>query len=353
MNKKLKIAVYTITKNEEKFIKRYCDSAKEADEVYIFDTGSTDSTIDIAKNCGAIIHKIHVSPWRFDVARNASLAMISSNVDICIALDADEILMPGWRDEVESLWKAETTRMQYIFDWSSNLIFFSNKIHSRNGYFWKYACHEMITLDPRVKESFVFTDKLLVKHLPDPTKSRSQYLDLLEVTVKENPTEPRHAFFYARELIFYNKFDQAIIELKKYLNMPNALWLDERSYAMRLLGNIYKRLNNMEESLKWFIKATEEAPHRKEPWYILAQECYERKLWDQSYNAAKKCIAASPSVQWPVDGKVNTGLPYDYAAIAAYCLGKKEEAIELGKKALQFHPNDERMLNNMKHYLKI
>ena len=31
MTKKLKIAVYAISKNEEMFVKRFCDSAKDAD----------------------------------------------------------------------------------------------------------------------------------------------------------------------------------------------------------------------------------------------------------------------------------------------------------------------------------
>jgi hypothetical protein len=32
---------------------------------------------------------------------------------------------------------------------------------------------------------------LMVIHKPDPTKSRGQYLPLLEMSVKEDPTDPR------------------------------------------------------------------------------------------------------------------------------------------------------------------
>lgn len=351
-NKKYKIAVYTITKNEEQFIERYCKSAIDADEVYVFDTGSSDATIELAKKCGAIVHSIHVSPWRFDVARNASLAMINANVDICIALDADEVLMPGWREEVESLWQPHTTRMFYLFDWSCDLLFTSNKIHSRKGYLWRFPCHETIVADPRLKESFVSTDKLLVKHLPDHSKSRGQYLDLLEITTKEYPLEARHAFFYARELVIHEQLDKGLEALHKYLNMPNSIWSDERSYAMRIIGDIYKSRGDHDESIKWFIKATEEAPHRKEPWYKLSEECYNLKIWDKSYEAAKKCISLPPSAQWPVDSKVESALPYDYAAIAAFYLGKKEEALELGEKAASMAPDDPRIKNNLIFYKK-
>ena len=43
--KKYKIAVYAISKNEEKFVDRWYESMKEADNIYVLDTGSTDNTV--------------------------------------------------------------------------------------------------------------------------------------------------------------------------------------------------------------------------------------------------------------------------------------------------------------------
>ena len=54
----MKIAVYAISKNEEKHVKRFCESAKDADCIIIADTGSTDNTVQEAKNQGAIVHNI-------------------------------------------------------------------------------------------------------------------------------------------------------------------------------------------------------------------------------------------------------------------------------------------------------
>ena len=42
----MKIVVYTIAKNEEKFVERWYKSMKEADELYVLDTGSTDKTVN-------------------------------------------------------------------------------------------------------------------------------------------------------------------------------------------------------------------------------------------------------------------------------------------------------------------
>mgnify|MGYP003352631808 CR=1 FL=1 len=101
----LKICVYAIARQEEQFVERFCDSAKDADLILIADTGSTDKTRDLAAVCGAKVHQICVKPWRFDIARNAAMALIPADVDVCISLDLDEILEPGWRQSIEEVWE--------------------------------------------------------------------------------------------------------------------------------------------------------------------------------------------------------------------------------------------------------
>ena len=44
--KKYKIAVYAITKNEEKHVDRWVGSMGEADAIYVLDTFSTDKTVE-------------------------------------------------------------------------------------------------------------------------------------------------------------------------------------------------------------------------------------------------------------------------------------------------------------------
>ena len=112
----MKICVYAISKNEEMFVERFCNSAKDADLILIADTGSTDKTVKLAKKCGAVVNHITITPWRFDDARNAALAMIPRDIDVCVSLDLDEELQPGWREEIERVWIDGTTRLRYGFD---------------------------------------------------------------------------------------------------------------------------------------------------------------------------------------------------------------------------------------------
>ena len=117
MKNKYKICVYAISKNEEKFVKRWYESMKEADEIYVLDTGSTDNTVNILKSLNVKVIEKEIKPWRFDVARNESLNLLPKDTDICICTDLDEVFNPGWRNELESAWKPNTTRIRYNYNW--------------------------------------------------------------------------------------------------------------------------------------------------------------------------------------------------------------------------------------------
>ena len=61
MDKKPRIAVYAISKNESQFVKRFCESAKDADLIMIADTGSTDGTAEVAAECAARTFRPHAA----------------------------------------------------------------------------------------------------------------------------------------------------------------------------------------------------------------------------------------------------------------------------------------------------
>lgn len=345
----MKIAIYAISKNEEQFVKRFCESAAEADLIVIADTGSTDRTVEVAKECGATVYDICITPWRFDKARDAALALLPRDIDVCVSLDLDEVLQPGWRQEIERLWQPDTTRMGYKFDWGHGKVFYSTKLHSRSGYHWWHPIHEYIRPDPRTEEKFVWSDMLMVRHFPDETKSRGQYMPLLEMSVKEDPLCPRNAFYYARELTYYSRWEEAIVALKKYLDMPEASWNNERAYAMRLLGDSYDALGK--DGMEWYRKGVAEDASVRETWIALATAASKRGLWDESYGAAKCALAITePCFSYTASPDSYSAKPYDLAAIAAYYLGLKQEALTLGEKALELEPTNERLLNNMAFY---
>ena len=92
-NRKPRLSVCMIVKNEERFLGQCLASVKDiADELIVIDTGSTDRTIEIAREHGAQVGHFE---WcnDFAAARNASIAPATG--DWILFLDADEELSPA------------------------------------------------------------------------------------------------------------------------------------------------------------------------------------------------------------------------------------------------------------------
>lgn len=343
----MKICVYAISKNEEMFVERFCNSAKDADLILIADTGSTDRTFDLGLDHGAEMRNICITPWRFDDARNAALALVPRDIDVCVSLDLDEELQPGWRDEIERVWTEGTTRLRYGFDWGAGIVFKYEKIHARHGYRWTHPCHEY-PIPYGITEQYADTDMLMVIHKPDSTKSRGQYLPLLEMSVKEDPNDPRNAFYYARELSFHGHWQRSIEECYRYLALPGADWPNERCYAYRVMSRCYSELGDWNNAIKAARLGVIEAPHTREPWCEVATIAYRQHQWAECYGAAVSALAITDKeLVYTVDPEVWGAKPHDLAAISAYHLGLKDAAILHAENALQYDPENDRLKSNL------
>ena len=83
----MKLSVVVITKDEESAIGRCLDSVRWADEIVVLDSGSTDRTVEIAREHGA---RVEVSAdWPgFGPQKNRALALAGG--EWVLSLDADE-----------------------------------------------------------------------------------------------------------------------------------------------------------------------------------------------------------------------------------------------------------------------
>jgi glycosyltransferase involved in cell wall biosynthesis/Tfp pilus assembly protein PilF/SAM-dependent methyltransferase len=85
-----RISVCLITKNEEKFLAQCLKSVRGfASQIIVADTGSTDRTVEVAKEFGAEIYSF---PWCDDFAAARNAAIEHANGDWIFILDADEEL---------------------------------------------------------------------------------------------------------------------------------------------------------------------------------------------------------------------------------------------------------------------
>lgn len=92
-----------IVKNEEEYLRECLESAKSiVDEVIIVDTGSTDKTVEIAKEYDA---KVFTFDWVDDFAAARNFALSKSTGDWILYLDADERLCKGSTDNIKEITK--------------------------------------------------------------------------------------------------------------------------------------------------------------------------------------------------------------------------------------------------------
>ena len=356
---KYKVCVYAITKNEEKHVNRWVSSMKEADEIYVLDTGSTDNTVKLLKENNINVTVKKIEPWRFDVARNESLNLVPDDTDICVCTDLDEVFVPGWRKKLEDIWTNDTTRIAYNYNWSfdennnPSINFYIEKIHTRKDYIWTHPVHEVLSYIGNKKELKITTDEITLNHYPDKNKSRSSYLPLLELSVKENPFDDRNMHYLGREYMYYGKYDDAIKTLKRHLKLKSAVWKDERSASLRFIGRCYSNLEDYKKARKYYKLAIQEAPYLRDPYVELA--LLEYKL--QNYKNCEKYSLKALHIRNHQKTYINETFSwdntiYDLLSISCYYLGKIDYAIYFVDLALEFSPNDERLLNNKKLFIE-
>lgn len=228
-----------------------------------------------------------ISPWRFDTARNRSLELAPEDADICVCTDLDEVFHPGWREELEKVWAPGAGQASYRYTWSFNadgsegVVFWYEKIHARWGYQWVHPVHEVLKwVGEGSPGPMVTAEGVQLDHHPDPEKSRSQYLPLLELSVREAPEDDRNVHYLGREYMYRGRWDDCIRTLKGHLAMPTALWRDERAASMRYIAKSYWEKGEPAAARDWYLRAITEAPHLREPYMDLALMLYLRGEWE-------------------------------------------------------------------------
>lgn len=97
----MEISACIIAKNEEKNIARCLDSIKSfVDEIIVVDTGSTDSTIEIAKSFDS---KVFNFTWNNDFSAARNYAIDHATKDWILIIDCDEVVCDDSKDLIKDL----------------------------------------------------------------------------------------------------------------------------------------------------------------------------------------------------------------------------------------------------------
>jgi glycosyltransferase involved in cell wall biosynthesis len=205
-----RLSLVMIVRDEEEMLPRTLEAIKPAvDEIIIVDTGSTDSTIAIAKSFGATVIE---REWTgsFSEARNVSLEAATG--DWFIYLDADEVLVSEDVDRLRAL--AGQTWREAFFLHETNFTGDEGNgvsvVHSalrmfrnRPNYRFSGRLHEQIAyhlpayVPERVTQSTVRINHYGYLGVVRESKDKARRnLELLLTQQRETPAEALNAFFY-------------------------------------------------------------------------------------------------------------------------------------------------------------
>lgn len=350
--KKLKIAVYAICKNEEKNLVGWIKNIKDADQIVVLDTGSTDKSISILKENKIDFYEKKYNNFRFDQARNDALDLVNKDIDICISMDIDERFVSNWREIIEKVWKEDTKMLSYRYTWSfkedgsEGTVFYISKIHARNGFIWVHPVHEVLkSIDGN--EKIVLVKELKLYHYPDKNKSRGQYLPLLELSVQEDPEDDRNMHYLGREYMFHQKYDKAIETLKKHLHLKSATWKDERAASYRYIARCYLKKNELNKAIEYYYYAIIEANYLREAYIELAYLLFnEKNYYGTLYFVEEALKIKERSLTYINEPFSFDHTPYDLASVALFYLKQYEKSLEYIDAAIEISPNNSRLLKN-------
>lgn len=330
----------------------------EADEIVVLDTGSDDKTVEILSSYPQIkVYCEKVEPWRFDTARNRALEYVSSDADICISTDLDELFVPGWRKGIEEALSKGAERIRYRYTWNflsdgrEGTSFIADKFHARHGFEWRHPVHEVITYTGKGLPVTVFAENVHLLHKADSAKSRESYLGLLELSVLECPEDDRNMHYLGREYMFRGRYSEAVETLKKHLSLKSAVWADERCASMRYIAVCLKLSGDKSGAGSWFLRACAEAPHLREPWLDFAYFCYEQ----ENYSAVIALVNRALEIKTRPDTYISESdswseKPYDILSMAYYHTGDRKNARFAAEKALEEDPDNVRIRNNLAYF---
>lgn len=363
----MKVAVVSIMKNEEKFVRRWAESCRDADYRYLLDTGSTDDSVAVAQACGVTVLHAKIDPWHFGRARNTLLDQLPDDIDWIINLDVDEVFGEGWRRALQVVPNdGSVNRPRYLYTWNweskvtrngivdveatiaegkPGLQYQGDKITRRFSHRWVNAVHEVNVTQEGYAESQAPCD-VRIYHFADDTKSRGQYLPLLLLDLEENPENDRNTYYAARELMYHGRTEESVALFKRHLTMESSKWAPERGYSMRYIA---KQVPHEREW--WLLRACAEYPWGREPWHDLAQHYHDTHNWMGCFWAAWRCLQVTDRGQLYLTEAQPWGWsPHDLMALAAYRLGFYDIATEQGMYALRHAPQDRRLVDNVFFY---
>lgn len=373
--KHLHISVLLMVKNEHKRLHVTLESIKNfADSLVLYDTGSTDDTIRIARNfCEQNNIPLRLKEGEFidfSISRNVSLDFADTfyDIDFIVLMDTNDELRESkqLRKFCEEYKDKPNTGFMICQEWWSgkyDTYYNLRMIKPRQGWRYRGRVHEWMenTKFESEENAQDSSDTIIRVHnkivlyqdrTQDDDKSSKRFFRdkvLLLEDHKDDPSNPRIVFYLAQTCNCLNHLEDAYY----YYNLRTTLegFWEERFHAFLKCGELTQKLQRpWHESMKWYINAFEYTP-RVEP-LIEIINYYKDKNWLLCYTfASLACNLSYPEhCILFVDKHAYNYTRWHLLGIAGWYAGFYNEGKMGCQKAIAYGFNVDIDTNNLKYY---
>jgi glycosyltransferase involved in cell wall biosynthesis len=270
----MKLSVCLIVKNEQALLARCLNSVKDADEIIVCDTGSTDQTINIALQFTDKVFTDYV--WNDDFAEARNHALSKASGQWVLSIDADEVLQPGGIQIIRHIIENNPESKGFFVNMVDEKSGAAHKLIRlfKNKDYIRWVCHGggfvHETVDVKSDDApVVITYGYSPAHALDPDID----MRLLVKSVKQFPDNVRNYYYLAREFYYRQDFRSAVNMLNTYLQ--HSTFIAEKADAWLLLSRCHWALNEGESARVCCLNAININANFKEAVLFMAELSWE------------------------------------------------------------------------------
>ena len=345
------ISLCMIVKNEAAVLGRCLESAAAlVDEIVIVDTGSTDGTKEIARQ---FTDKLFDFPWADDFAAARNFSFDRAGGDYCMWLDADDVIEEADRVRFRAmreqlLPQADVVMLPYhtAFDPQGRPTFtyYRERVVRNDARFrWAGAVHEAITPAGEIRWS-----DAAVSHKKEGPGDPDRNLRIYQAQLAAGKAlDPRNQFYYARELWYHSRFEEAAKVLTAFLDCGKG-WLENQIEACRLLSRCMTALGRDRDALSSLLRSLTLDTPRAEVccdiggWFFAREQWRQAAFWYELALTRQRDDTSGAFVSPDCYGY----LPALQLCVCWYRLGDAEKASAFNELAATFRPEDPSVLQN-------
>ncbi|TCK98515.1 glycosyltransferase involved in cell wall biosynthesis [Natranaerovirga hydrolytica] len=344
------ISLCMIVKNEEALLARCLDTIKDiVDEINIVDTGSTDRTVEIAKQ---YTDRVFFFEWigNFAAARNESFKYATK--EYILYLDADDVVLEEDRAKLKELKETldpSVDSVSMYYDAGTDefgnvtLRYRRNRLVKREkNFLWCGDCHQYLAVNGKIINADIAITHKKIKHAVGRTVS------IYEKKIERGDDfSPRDYFYYGNELRENGHYEKAIESYDKNIALKEG-WIEDKIFACIFKADCYRFLGDLNNELNSLFQSFQLSAPRAEACSRIGYNFQQKTDYKTAAFWYELAIQQVPDPdRWSfVYTAYHTWYPHLQLCVCYYNLGDYQKAYEHNEEAMQYRPEDQRMRHN-------